>query len=473
LPARAAPWQTSAVPKLAFLLHDLPVISLDQYLDLGGGQGLRLAREMGPDAAIEEISRSGLRGRGGGGFPTGVKWASTRSVPGRHYVVCNAAEGEPATFKDRALMRANPYQCVEGVAIAAYCMGAPDAYIGTKAKFEVERLSLELAIQEMDAAGLLEGVTMIIAAGPDEYLFGEEKALLEVIEGHDPMPRLMPPFQHGLFATGPQMGWEAHAPEPGRPASPEANPTLVNNLETLANVPHILTRGAEWFRRMGSAESPGTMVCTVVGDVARAGVHEMEMGSPLSELLEAAGGPLEGRQFKAAFSGVANAVIHASDFDTPLSYETMKDIGSGLGAGGFAVYDDSACMVAVAHEYSRFLSVESCGQCPPCKTGSADITAILAKIDAGTGTEGDVETLGRRLQTVTDANRCYLGTEEQLVVSSILQTFPDEVGTHLEGWCEFPARHLPIPKLDDITDGVAVYDERHARKRPDWTYAKT
>ncbi|MDP8976893.1 MAG: SLBB domain-containing protein [Actinomycetota bacterium] len=460
------------MPLLPFLLPESPVTSLEQYLELGGGEGVAKARRLGPEAVIDEITRSGLRGRGGGGFPTGVKWASTRSVPGRHYVVCNAAEGEPATFKDRALMRANPYQCVEGLAIAALCMDAPDAYLGTKAKFEVERLSLEAAIQEMDAAGLLEGLTMVIAAGPDEYLFGEEKALLEVIEGHDPMPRLMPPFQHGLFATGPQLGWEAHAPEPGHAPSPEANPTLVNNLETLANVAHILSRGADWFRRMGTAESPGTIVCTVVGDVARAGVHEMEMGSPLSELLEAAGGPPQGRQFKAAFSGVANAVIHASDFDTPLSYEAMSAIGSGLGAGGFALYDDSACMVAVAREYSRFLSVESCGQCPPCKQGSMDITAILAGIEAGTGSETDVEALGRRLQTVTDANRCYLGTEEQLVVSSVLQTFPEEVATHLEGWCEFPPRHVPIPKLDDIVDGTAVYDERHARKRPDWTYAE-
>jgi NADH:ubiquinone oxidoreductase subunit F (NADH-binding) len=458
------------VPLLPFLLPDSPVTSLDQYLDLGGGEGLARARHIGPDAVIDEISRSGLRGRGGGGFPTGVKWASTRSVPGRHYVVCNAAEGEPATFKDRALMRANPYQCAEGLAIAALCMDAPDAYLGTKARFEVERLALEVAIEEMDAAGLLEGVTMIIAGGPDEYLFGEEKALLEVIEGHDPMPRLMPPFQHGLFATGPQMGWEAHVPEPGRPPSADANPTLVNNLETLANVPHVLSRGADWFRRMGTPESPGTIVCTVVGDVVRSGVHEMEMGSPLSELLEAAGGPRQGRRFKAAFSGVANPVIHASDFDTPLSYEAMTAIGSGLGAGGFALYDDTACIVAVAHEYSRFLSVESCGQCPPCKTGSADITALLSSIEAGTGSEADVETLGRRLQTVTDANRCYLGTEEQLVVSSILKAFPEEVATHLDGWCEFPARHLPIPKLDDIVDGMAVYDERHARKRPDWTY---
>lgn len=461
------------MPLLPFLLPESPVTSLAEYERLGGGQGLETARRVGPGATIEEIARSGLRGRGGAGFPTGTKWASAHALPGRHYAVCNAAEGEPATFKDRALMRSNPYQCVEGLAIAALCMGAPDAYLATKAKFEIERLSLEKAVQEMDAAGWLEGVTMVIAAGPDEYLFGEEKALLEVIEGHDPMPRLMPPYQHGLFATGPQMGWEAHVAEPGRQASPDSNPTLVNNLETLANVPHILSSGANWFRRMGTEESPGTMVCTVVGDVERAGVHEMEMGSPLSELLELAGGPRPGQRFKAAFSGVANPVIHATDFAVALSYEAMTEAGTGLGAGGFAVYDDSACMVSVAREFSRFLSVESCGQCPPCKIGSAEITAFLADIEAGTGTDADVDALGRRLRTVTDANRCYLGAEEQLVVSSVLQTFPDEVTTHLEGWCEYPERHLPVPKLEDIVDGVAVYDERHALKQPDWTYAES
>ncbi len=457
---------------LPFLLADEPVTSLDDYLGRGGGRGLARARQMGPEGVMEELSRSGLRGRGGAGFPTGVKWASTRAAEGRRrYAVCNAAEGEPATFKDRALIRSNPYQCVEGLAIAALAMEAADAYVATKARFEAERSLLEVAVEEMDVAGLLDEVTIVIVAGPDEYLFGEEKALLEVIEGHEPMPRLLPPYQHGLFATAPQLGWEAHSTEPGRLGLPEANPTLVNNLETLANVPHVLARGAEWFRSVGTAESPGTIVCTVVGDVARAGVHEMEMGSPLSELLEAAGGPLPGRTFKAAFSGVANPVVDAGAFDTPLSYEAMRQIGSGLGAGGFAVYDDTACMVAVAHAFSRFLYVESCGQCPPCKVGSEVITDILARIEAGHGTEADVESMGRLLRTVTDANRCYLGTQEQLVVASVLQAFPQEVVAHLEGGCPFPHRHLSVPKLDDLVSGTAVYDDRHASKRPDWTYA--
>ena len=456
---------------LSFLLPDQPVTSLDEHLRRGGGEGLARARRIGPDAVIDEISRSGLRGRGGAGFPTGIKWASTRAAEGRRrYAVCNAAEGEPATFKDRALMRANAYQCVEGLAIAALAMEAPDAYLATKAGFEDERSALEIAAEEMGEGGLLGGVTVVIVAGPDEYLFGEEKALLEVIEGHEPMPRLLPPYQHGLFATGPQLGWEAHGPEPGRLALPEANPTLVNNLETLANVPHILARGADWFRGMGTEESPGTVVCTVVGDVVTAGVHEMEMGSPLSELLELAGGPRPGRRFKAAFSGVANPVIDAGAFDTPLSYEAMRATGTGLGAAGFAVYDDTACMLAVAHAFSRFLHVESCGQCPPCKGGTEAITEILGRLEAGVGKEVDVEAMGRHVRTVTDANRCYLGTEEQLVVASVLQAFPEEVVAHLEGSCPLPPRHLPVPKLDDITDGTAVYDERHASKRPDWTY---
>jgi NADH-quinone oxidoreductase subunit F len=292
------------VPFLPFLLPDEPLTSLEDYLASGGGQGLARARDLGPEKTIEEIHRSGLRGRGGAGFPTGTKWASTRAAGGgQRYAVCNAAEGEPATFKDRAIMRFNAYQCVEGLAISALAVGADVAFVGVKTRFETERAALELAIQQMDGSGMLEGLTVAIAAGPDEYLFGEEKALLEVIEGHDPMPRLLPPFQHGLFASAPQLGWEAHAVEPGLEGAYESNPTLVNNLETLANVPHILARGADWFRRMGTDESPGTIVCTVVGDVHRAGVFEMEMGSPVSELFEMAGGPLPGRRFKAAFSG--------------------------------------------------------------------------------------------------------------------------------------------------------------------------
>ena len=448
------------------------VPTLDAYLAAGGGEGLDRARALGPEQTAKEVSLSRLRGRGGGGFSTGTKWASVRAAAGsRRYAVCNAAEGEPATFKDRALMRGNPYQGIEGLVIAAFAVGAEEAYLATKARFTRERARLERAVAEMDAAGMLGGLAISIVAGPDEYLFGEEKALLEVIEGHEPLPRMLPPFQHGLFATGPQLGWESHPPGSAPGAGPEPNPTLVNNFETLCNVPHILARGPEWFRRMGTERSPGTIVCTVVGDVAGPGVYEMEMGTPLSELLEVASGPLPGRALKAAFSGVANRVIPARLFATPLTYEDMRAAGSGLGAGGFAVYDDSACMVDVAALLSGFLAVESCGQCPPCKRGSGDITAALERLSAGGADQADIEVVGARLRTVTDANRCYLGTEEQLLVSSLLETFPEDFADHLGGLCRLPPRRHQVPKIEDIADGVVVYDERQALKRPDWTYA--
>jgi NADH-quinone oxidoreductase subunit F len=210
-------------------------------------------------------------------------------------------------------------------------------------------------------------------------------------------------------------------------------------------------------------------VCTIVGDVARPTVVELEMGTPLTELIGLGGGPLPGRTLKAAFSGVANAVVQAKDFGTPLTYEDMTSIGSGLGAAGFAVYDDSACMVEVARAFSRFLSVESCGQCPPCKLGSGQITASLERLQAGRATEEDIGGIGAWLRSVTDGNRCYLAVEEQVLVSSILQAFPDEVVSHLEEPCPRP-RPILVPKIVELGDGRVVYDERQARKRPDWTY---
>jgi NADH-quinone oxidoreductase subunit F len=307
-------------------------------------------------------------------------------------------------------------------------------------------------------------------AGPEEYLFGEEKAMLEVIEGKEPLPRLFPPFQHGLFASGPTQGWEAGASQSG---IPQANPTLVNNLETLSNVPHILAKGADWFRSMGTKASPGTLCCTIVGDVERPAVLEVEMGTPLSTVIRQCGGHLPGRKFKAAFSGVANAVLTPDRFPTPLTYEAMSSVGSGLGAGGFAFYDDTACMVEVARAFSRFLYVESCGQCRSCKFGCGEITRALERIEAGAGTDADIGSIGERLQTVTDQVRCYLAAEEQLVVASLLREFSDEFAEHLEGRCRVPvARPITVPKVVDMVDGTVTYDEKQDLKQPDWTYAE-
>ena len=455
------------------LLPDEPIRTLDEYLATDtGGLGLQRATQLGPDATIDEVLRSGLRGRGGGGFPTGRKWAGVRTAVGtRHYVVANAGEGEPGTFKDRALLRANPYQFVEGLVIAAYAVGADEAFIGLKASFEAEVEAIERTIVEMQQAGICRDCQVTIARGPEEYLLGEETALLEVIEGKEPLPRNVAPYVYGLFATAPQIGWESKGSEVNRADPERSNPTAVNNVETLSNVPHILARGADWFRSMGTEASPGTQVCTVVGDVRRAGVAEFEMGTPLSEVIVGiSGGTNAGRRLKAVFSGVANTVITAEHIDVGLSYEDFAAIGSGLGSAGFIVLDDSACMVEAARVFSRFLYVESCGQCPACKRGTNEITRLLDLVEEGRATTGDFGEIGGWLKSVTDANRCYLPVEEQLLISSMLREFAEEFTEHVEtGRCPRP-RRLMTPKLVDIVDGRAIYDEAQERKRPDWTY---
>jgi NADH-quinone oxidoreductase subunit F len=458
------------------LLPAQPFRSFDAYVSAqDGGAGLDAARRMGAEETINAISASGLRGRGGAGFPAGRKWASLRSggaEAGDRYVVANGAEGEPGTFKDRTLLAKNPYQVLEGLQIAAEAIGAVHAFIGVKRSFTPQIEALERASREMTERGLLGSIPISIVTGPDEYLFGEETGLLEVVEGGDPLPRTLPPYLLGLFSTTPPVGWSAGAGVTEDPSVTGSNPTLVSNVETLANVPLILARGVDWFRSVGTAESPGTAIATVVGDVQHAGVAELDLGTPLSEVIVAiAGGVRPDRHFKAALSGVANPVLTAAEIETPLAYEAMQAVGSGMGACGFIVYDDTADMVAVARMVSRFLYVESCGQCPACKFGTGEVTAYLENIAAGAATEHEIELIGARLSTVTDANRCYLGTQEQLVISSLLRAFPEDFVAHLEGAPPAPA--LPVPKLLDIVDGVAVYDSRQDRKRPDWTYAPT
>jgi NADH-quinone oxidoreductase subunit F len=458
------------------LLPAEPVASLEAYLAGGGGQGLQQLDALGPDGVLDVLDRSGLRGRGGAGFPTAAKWASIRAggfEVGDRYVVANGAEGEPATFKDRALMAANPYQVIEGVEIAVRTVGAVGAYIAVKASFGPQIAALERALSEMADAGLVGSAPITLVTGPEEYLFGEEKGLLEVIEGEDPLPRFFPPYVYGLFSAQPQMGWSAGIDLSSDGLEiPSSNPTLVNNVETLANVPVILNRGADWHRSLGTEQSPGVVIATVVGDTVRAGVGEVELGSPLAEVIgELGGGPQPGRQVKAVLSGVANPVLTGPDqLATPVSYEGMEAAGSGLGAAGFAVYDERTDMVAVARAVSRFLYVESCGQCPPCKWGTGEVTTLLDRILAGDGTEHDVAVIGARLLRVTDANRCFLGEQERRVIGSLLRAFPEEFVAHLEGTAA-PVPPVQVPKIVSLSDGVATYDERQVRKRADWTYA--
>jgi NADH-quinone oxidoreductase subunit F len=448
-----------------FLLRDVPTVA--DWWEAGGGIGLDRSQQLGPGGTLQELGLAGLRGRGGAGFPTARKWRTIATSPrqaGDRYVVVNAGEGEPGTFKDRAILRANPYQVLEGAVIAAEVVGAERVYVGLKRTFTTEIERVERAIEEMDGEGLLQGIEVEVATGADHYLVGEETALLQVIEGDEPLPRWAKPHLHGLFATGPTAGWSS-APKKDAVATEDVNPTLVNNVETLASVPHILALGPGWYRSIGTEDSPGPVVATIVGDVRQPTVVEVPMGTPLIELIEMAGGLPEGRYVKAVLSGLSNAVITGADLDVPVSYEGLRDVGSGLGAAGFIVYDDRTNMVEVARLASNFLYVESCGQCPPCKLGAGEITERLDRIARTGGDDGDVEAIGARLLTVTDANRCHLAVQEQELVSSILRRFPQDVVDALEGG-GIPARGLDVPKLVELDE----YDPRQQLKRADWTY---
>jgi NADH:ubiquinone oxidoreductase subunit F (NADH-binding) len=244
----------------------------------------------------------------------------------------------------------------------------------------------------------------------------------------------------------------------------------VTNVETLANAALILTRGADWYRTIGTDETPGPLIVTVVGDVVHAGFAEIEPGVTLREVIEQVGGGVRaGREVKAILSGVSNPVLAATGLDAPVSYEGLAGAGGGLGSAGFIVYDDTRNMVSVAQMVSRFLYVESCGQCRACKFGCGEITRQLDELVEAQGAMRNIESIGARLLGITDQNRCFLGEEEQRVIASLLRTFPEDFTAELEGAPEVDS--LPVPKIVDIRDGVAIYDENQMRKRPDWTYA--
>jgi NADH:ubiquinone oxidoreductase subunit F (NADH-binding) len=409
---------------------------------------------------IDKIQASGLRGRGGAGFPTGLKWqtvAGNRSSVEPTTVIVNAAEGEPGTFKDRTILRRNPYLVVEGAIIAAIAVGADMVIFAMKRAFEGEIDRVRAAIEEVADAGWSEGIELVVFEGPDEYLYGEESALLETIDGRWPFPRVVPTFRRGLRGAD-MVDFEGEAP------------ALVNNTETLANVARIIARGPAWFRTVGTPESPGTMVCTVTGSTKRHGVGEVRMGTPLREVIQAiGGGPRSGRQIKAVLSGVASRVITAAQLDTPVSYEGLAGIGSGLGSAAFIVFDDSDDMAAVAAGVSRFLAVESCGQCSPCKLDGINLSQRFEKLAGSEAQDYDFAEIQHRIETVSDRSRCFLATQQQVVLASIIEQFPEEMADHLSG-ARPPAEPELIAELLDIHDGKAFVDERHRRKQPDWTY---
>jgi NADH:ubiquinone oxidoreductase subunit F (NADH-binding) len=434
------------------------------------------AREMGPEAAVAVVEASGLRGRGGAGFPTGLKWRTViahRAPELPTPVVVNAAEGEPGTFKDRTLLRHNPYQAVEGALIAASALGSDWIIFGLKASFERERERLRTAIDEVVDAGWSDGVSIDIELGPDSYLYGEETALLEVVDGREPFPRVAPPWRHGIDELGDGASTASSlelSPAEGANALP---PTLVNNLETVSNLPAILAQGSGWFRSTGTERSPGTIVVTVSGAVKHDGVNELALGTPLREAIDIiGGGPRNGRRITAVLSGVSNAVLTADLLDTPLTYEDMASAGAGLGSGGFLVFDDLTDWVAVAQGVSRFLAVESCGQCQPCKDDGKVIAAALDRLRRSSARSNDLDLVTRRLGTVIRGARCFLAQQHQTVVGSILEHFPDSFSAHSDGLAD-PADAFPIAEILDLPGERVQIDERQLRKQPDWTYDAT
>ncbi len=443
------------------VLYTRPIISLEDHVARGGGKGLHAATRMEPSAIIDRVLESGLRGRGGAGFPAGRKWqtvAANRTAATPATVIVNAAEGEPGTFKDRTILRRNPYLVVEGAIIAARAVGADLIVVAMKRSFGGEVDRMRAAIDEAEDAGWSEGLRLEVFEGPDEYLYGEESALLETIDGRWPFPRIVPTFRRGLQTA-------AAVDEPAPPA-------LVNNTETLANVPRILARGPAWFRTVGTDQSPGTMVCTVTGRTRRHGVGEVRMGTPLREVIDAiGGGPQRGHRIKAVLSGVANGIITESMLDAPVSYEGLSAVGSGLGSGAFIVFDDTVDMTAVAAGVARFLAIESCGQCSPCKLDGLTLTRSLGKVSVSEAISHDYDVIRKRLTTVAERSRCYLATQQELVISSIMEHFEDEVMAHLTGSAP-PVEPELIAELVDIRAGRAVLDERHRWKQPDWSYNK-
>ncbi len=428
---------------MGYLLPSQRLPDLAAYLDAGGGTTLERCLEIGPEQVISEVRNARLRGRGGAGFPTGIKWQGLASAEGtRKFAVCNGAEGEPGTFKDRAIIRRNPYQVVEGLAAAAFAIGTQTAFIGVKEKFTEAIQRLETAAQELSAAGLLGDLEITIVRGPDDYLFGEEKGLLEVIEGNDPLPRLYPPYVQGLFEeTG---------------AGP--HPALVNNVETLANIPHILERGADWFRAMGTTDSPGTMVCSFGGHTVADLVAEVELGTPLAALLDLAGGMRGGGRPRMILNGVSNPPLTSADLDVPVSFEGMRARGTALGSAGFTFLDDATCAVQVASSASAFLFRGSCGQCPSCKLGTTAITERFTALAIGGADTDDIEEIAAWTQRITDSNRCGLGAGQQALAAGVLERFTEDLAHHAAGGiCDSEPFHVTTIADWDDSAGQFTY----------------
>lgn len=454
-----------------------PLVDLDAYLARGGGRALPAARQVEPEAVIATVRDAGLRGRGGAGFPTGTKWAAVatnRSSELKATVVVNGAEGEPWTEKDRAILLADPYQVLEGALCAAHAVGAGEVVVALRASFADVRRRVDAAIAEVAAAGWCGDVVLRSLAGPEEYLFGEETGLLEALDGRPPMPRIAPPYRRGatevvrdVAAEGGESGSAADVELAG---GTDAPPALVDNVETLAHVAWIVADGPDAFRSLGTDATPGTIVCTVTGlvggdapaddgDLAlpSGGVGEVPAGITVREAIERiAGGIPDGAEVGAVVLGASTRPLRPDELDLPLCFDALASVGAGLGSGTLHVVAYGDVLPAVAG-ISRFLAVESCGQCEPCKRDGLAIADALDALCSG-GPSGDevVVALRDRASTVADGARCALARQQEALVTGLLDRFAGEVHLRQQG------HEAEVPHVGDHPEG----------KQPDWTYTE-
>lgn len=410
-------------PRLVQKLEGAPW-EIEGYLKVGGYEAWkRCVDGMKADDVVAELKKAGLRGRGGAGFPTGVKWDKVLNHRVKeHYFVCNAGEHEPGTFKDRYLLKTLPHQLIEGCLIAAHTVQAKAAFIYVNHEYEEERENLKKALAEAKARGLVGknvlgkgyDIELQVFEGHGSYVAGEETAMLESMQGRPAMPRQKPPFyptDFGLYGK----------------------PTLVNNVETLCNIPRILYKGAAWFTQVGTEKCPGTMMFSLSGSVNRPGVYEMPMGVTIRELIEKCGGGVKGgRQIKAVFpGGPAFSMVTADQLDLQMDFDSLKKAGTGLGSAGTIVIDDATCMVAATLKYSNFFKGESCGQCPPCRMGTNNLATLMAKIEEGQGTQKDMDSLLQLCGFVKGTGYCTLVTGAAVLVQSSVKLFQKEYEEHL------------------------------------------
>jgi bidirectional [NiFe] hydrogenase diaphorase subunit len=389
----------------------------------GAYQALQKAvSEMTPPDVVAEITRSGLRGRGGAGYPTGLKWSTVQKARGaRKYVICNADEGDPGAFMDRSVLEGDPHKVLEGMAIAAYAVGAEQGYVYVRGEYPLAIARLRTAIRQAERAGFLGGrildsgfsfrVDLRIGAGA--FVCGEETALIASIEGLRGAPRPRPPYpaSAGLFGQ----------------------PTLINNVETYANIPAIVGRGGEWYASIGTAKSKGTKVFALAGRIKRTGLIEVPMGLTLREILfDIGGGIPDGRAFKAAQTGgPSGGCIPAAHLDIPVDYESLATVGSIMGSGGLIVMDDTSCMVDVAKYFLDFCRSESCGKCVPCRAGTVQMHALLDRITRGEGVRSDIGRLQELCTLLRETSLCGLGQSAPNPVASTLRYFREEYEAHI------------------------------------------